>query len=232
MKKNKNKLNIRKNINDHVLEKTYEYQKKYGFKMGTGEHATWNNEADAFKHAYMSACLSLSSTESISRFIGNYHELETPKSPRGETNMDLWNNSIGREIAYEIKQELGDFVKNYKDDKSFLYDIAAEKVVERLKKGDLIINPNDKRSFKNMQKDRLNLEDRIFYADELNNYAGPDKDVLLNHHMNQAIENNWKMPSKTELNVKVLNGDLIYVKDYVRGDGVRVNGYYRRKLTR
>ena len=49
---NKNKL--REMFNSIVLDATYKAQKKYGFEMGTGEHATWNNEADAFKHAYMS----------------------------------------------------------------------------------------------------------------------------------------------------------------------------------
>ena len=37
-------------LNKVVLNATYKAQKKYGFEIGTGEHATWNNEADAFKH--------------------------------------------------------------------------------------------------------------------------------------------------------------------------------------
>ena len=34
-------------LNKVVLNATYKAQKKYGFEMGTGEHVTWNNEADA-----------------------------------------------------------------------------------------------------------------------------------------------------------------------------------------
>ena len=37
----------RKLFNNIVLDATYKAQKKYGFEIGTGEHATWNNEADA-----------------------------------------------------------------------------------------------------------------------------------------------------------------------------------------
>lgn len=41
------------NFKKEMFKKTVEYQKKYGFDIGSGEHSTWNNEADAFKHAFM-----------------------------------------------------------------------------------------------------------------------------------------------------------------------------------
>ena len=40
------------NIKKEMFKKTVEYQKKYGFNIGSGEHDTWNNEADVFKHTY------------------------------------------------------------------------------------------------------------------------------------------------------------------------------------
>ena len=43
----------RRIFNTYVLHKTREYQKKYGFEIGEGKNGTWNNESDAFKHAYM-----------------------------------------------------------------------------------------------------------------------------------------------------------------------------------
>ena len=46
---NYSKYISRKIFNRIVLDATYKAQKKYGFEMGTGEHATWNNEAYAFK---------------------------------------------------------------------------------------------------------------------------------------------------------------------------------------
>lgn len=44
---------LRKAFNSLITGATNHYQKKYGFDIGEGEHATWNNEADAFKHAFM-----------------------------------------------------------------------------------------------------------------------------------------------------------------------------------
>ena len=37
----------RKIFNSMIVFDTKKYQKKYCFEIGTGEHATWNNEADA-----------------------------------------------------------------------------------------------------------------------------------------------------------------------------------------
>lgn len=45
----------RDEFNNYIVKQTNKYQKKYGFDIGTGEHASWNNEADAFKHVYLSA---------------------------------------------------------------------------------------------------------------------------------------------------------------------------------
>jgi len=37
----------RHGFNWWVNRETRKAQQKYGFEIGTGEHATWNNEADA-----------------------------------------------------------------------------------------------------------------------------------------------------------------------------------------
>ena len=42
------------NIFSNMMEKaTRKYQQKYGFDIGQGNNPTWNNESDAFRHAYM-----------------------------------------------------------------------------------------------------------------------------------------------------------------------------------
>jgi len=51
----KDKYMNREEFNKYIHNQTVKYQRQYGFEIGTGEHATWNNEADAFKHAYMQA---------------------------------------------------------------------------------------------------------------------------------------------------------------------------------
>lgn len=38
----------REDFNRKIHRETVKYQRRYGFEMGTGEHATWNNEAECF----------------------------------------------------------------------------------------------------------------------------------------------------------------------------------------
>ena len=45
--------NLREELNRESLKYTYKYQKMHGFEIGSGTEATHNNEADAFKHAFM-----------------------------------------------------------------------------------------------------------------------------------------------------------------------------------
>ena len=50
------RITSRKKFNEVVLEATYKAQKKYGFDMTKYDYSysnTHNNEADAFKHAYI-----------------------------------------------------------------------------------------------------------------------------------------------------------------------------------
>ena len=56
---NSNENNFIKNVNDKIYLATKHYQKQYKFEIGTGKQDTWNNEADAFKHPFGSADLSL-----------------------------------------------------------------------------------------------------------------------------------------------------------------------------
>ena len=60
--------------------------------------------------------------------------------------MDNWNNEQGREIAREIIHQYGPLatIPSEKINK-----IIAEKVVQRMKEGKLILNLNDKRQYNN-----------------------------------------------------------------------------------
>ena len=106
-KKNFDKINFSKIYGNWVLNDTVYYQKQYGFEIGTGEHATWNNESDAFKHTFMQAQLSLLVGNNASAFAGYFHELQGKlnNQDKAEEQMDLWNNAQGREIAKEIFKE-------------------------------------------------------------------------------------------------------------------------------
>ena len=141
------KINIaRKKYNDETVAKTWRYQNKYGFETGTREgHEFWNNEADAFKHAYMGADLALKLGQIPSLIIGILHENETPNNPQNEWNMDSWNNNQGREIAKEIQKEYGGRFKDLQSRQQ--EDIIAAKIIQKMKSGDLITNPNDTRKY-------------------------------------------------------------------------------------
>lgn len=149
-----------KEYNNEIYAKTKKYQKKYGFEIGEGKHDAWNNEADAFKHAFMQADLALKSTSGLSKLAGDYHELEgeLKHQPIAEKNMDLWNNEIGRKIAKEIRKE----GQHRLIKRSDLDDIIAEKVVQRMRKGELITHPSDPRKYKS-PKQKFDEEIRAKY---------------------------------------------------------------------
>jgi len=104
-------LNIVKRRKNEYYNDAIKYQKKYGFDIGTGEHATWNNEADAFKHAYMQAHSRYHDGKLISKTFGNLHEWNGNKymgQSKGEENMDRWNNEVGQQIGAEVYKEFKD----------------------------------------------------------------------------------------------------------------------------
>ena len=222
------KFITRKEFNNRIVNKTHEFQKKFGFNIGTGQHATWNNEADAFKHALMQAELSFRYNKPISHIIGDYHEMETFQSPNTERNMDLWNNAIGREVAEDIKRKYGKELSAYSADE--FDELVAPKIMEKMKKGELITNPNDPRKYKNIRFELLNNNDRILYDGEFQKFDEKKKKRLKDNFINQIIDNNWKLPSRLELNKKVLQGDLMYIKDYIKTDGTKLHGYYPRRI--
>ncbi len=216
----------RKGFNSYILQATKNYQKKYGFDIGEGEHSTWNNEADAFKHAYMQWILGYYLGSDIAAELGNMHENETPYAPIGERNMDLWNNSIGREIAEKMRNSKIGFVFESP------MDIAARNIVEKIRNGELITNIDDPRKFENMELERLTDKDRIHYKEELEKYKRPLSDDILERYLEQTIDNNWMIPTKENLDNRVKTGELIYVDDYTKADGTKISGYFRRKPVR
>ncbi|MBQ2643963.1 hypothetical protein IJG14_00140 [bacterium] len=146
-KKNSDNTNIfnfiPKKYGQYVLEKTLEYQKKYGFEVGAGKEATHNNEADAFKHTFMQAQLALLTGKHAAKFFGDFHEIQGnlfQGQGKGENNMDNWNNAQGREIAKELIHEYG--IKVTAAFNPDVCDLIAEKVHQRMKAGKLITHPS------------------------------------------------------------------------------------------
>jgi hypothetical protein len=188
---------------------------------------THNNEADAFKHAYMSWFLSYWGNDIKSKELGDMHENETPNAPYGERNMDLWNNAMGREIAYEMKWKLGEDYDLLGDDWASEY--ASRKIYEKMQKGELITNPNDKRKYENLELELLNEKDRVYSDGEFKNFDEKVQTLKMSKYMDYIVDNNWEAPTEENLNKRVQSGELIYVENYVRSDGTKVHGYYRRR---
>ncbi|MBR1907564.1 hypothetical protein IJ818_01355 [bacterium] len=232
------------------MPKQKKYQKIYGFEIGTGEHDTWNNEADAFKHAYMQAIAQFDFGSVTSNIGGYYHEFEglLKNQSKEEANMDLWNNEIGREIGRNIKKfVMGKRKSEYPKEK--IEDMIAEEIVKRMKNGELITNPKDNRSyinkklgvyeinklrkqFKTFTGYASDIQDniptnKIFTAEEIGNLSTNDF-IKFEKYIDNQLEN-YGIPRNFEAEEKVKSGDLIWVNSYIRDDGTEVKGYYRCK---
>ena len=130
---------------DIMLRDTAKFQEIYGLEVGSNGSA-WNNESDAFRHAYMQAYLTLRLGEIPAKILGKYHEIDgnmRNNQDRAEETMDLHNNSVGREIGNELKKEH----KNEKinPDSTEIKEIIAKKVAERMQAGKLILDPSGRR---------------------------------------------------------------------------------------
>jgi hypothetical protein len=207
--------------------KSEKYAQKYGLYMRANTKGH-NDEVDAFRHAFAQALLCLKLSENTARRLGTVYEMYddiADRQPRKERNMDQWNNAVGREIAREIKITIEG--KNYKPQE--IEDIVAEKIIKRMKKGDLITNPEtDTRKYneKTFKERMLNLKNRVFYKNELTMNDIDNNPELMDEFLNQALEQK-ELPTKETLDNQVAIGNMIYVKNYERSDGTKVSGYYR-----
>ncbi len=218
-----------KKFKEDMFRKTFEYQNKYGFHIGSGEHSTWNNEADAFKHTFMQARTTVIYGASISKIFADLHERNGNKyysQSKGEENMDKWNNAIGREIGEEIKKEIKN--KNYNDEQ--IDELIAKKVMERMRAGKLITHPSDKRKYTGFAAniDGADIPDgKIFTAEEIGKLSSEDFEKFEKYIDNQLKE--FGVPRENQAQNMLSTGELICVNDYTRDDGTPVKGYYRRK---
>ena len=76
------------------------------------------------------------------------HENKTKKNPRSEWNMDSWNNDQGRKIAKEIIKEYGEDFYDKNPEKC--EQIIAAKTIVKMRNGELINHPDDKRKYKGL----------------------------------------------------------------------------------
>lgn len=122
---------------DHLIKMVLFYCNLYHIDLGKDGVTHYNNEADAFKHCFFQAEMTLWFGPVIAEWIGNHHE-DKPNNPQGEKEMDLHNNQVGRDIANEYMYRnplwmLSDWIKTYND--------IAYKIVVAMRRGELITKP-------------------------------------------------------------------------------------------
>ena len=81
-------------------------------------------------------------------------------------------------------------------------------------------------SYDKYNDDIFSPYNRIFHKLEMN-VRDMDEETL-KQYVNQYYDDDYKFSQKEELDRRVRFGELIYVEDYVRSDGTKVSGYYRR----
>ena len=224
------------NFTKEMISDTNRYQKKYGFQIGENNFAV-DNEADAFRHTFMQAYLSIFyGGNTIAKILGDIHEgtvLKTNSQYTPSSNMDLWNNQQGREIAEELKKEFGGSLTKFFTDDA-IKDIIADKVMKRMKNGQLITSPDDKRKFEEKKYQKITSKDansddleRIFTAEEIGDMSNDEYSLFEKYLDNQM--KTFGIPRRAQADEEVKSGNLIWVNSYIRSDGTEVSGYFRRK---
>ena len=145
---NENTNEYRKYVNDKTIEVTDKFQKKFNLeKRDKKGNEYWNNESDAFKHAYMQAYLTINNGIFYAWGAGTYHEQEVRifNQPIEEEKMDTHNNKIGRDIGEKIKKEFGSKWNNLSEEMKD--NIIGVRIIERMQNGELITNPDGRRSY-------------------------------------------------------------------------------------
>jgi hypothetical protein len=96
-----------------------------------GRSDTDNDLANAFKHAYWNALMTKYMDYDFAKYIADNHELN-PGGTQKQTDMDFWNNKVGRDIGEALKD------KGITDE-----EVYAQEILKNA--NDLIQNLNDAR---------------------------------------------------------------------------------------
>ena len=120
---------FKKSYEKHLNEKVEKYYNIYHFSMEPN-HTSYNNEADAFKHTYLSAELTILFGAYIAEKIGIMQEDTNPYNTDAERKMDLHNDSVGIKIGKELRKGMFHLIN--------MDDTIAEEVMKAMNNGELI----------------------------------------------------------------------------------------------
>ena len=146
---------------NELFDDTEYYRNKYRLYEDENYNRGWNDKKDAFRHAYSRAYTTYSRGEVYSNAGMTYHEIDGNlhgQDPK-EENMDKWNNQVGKEIGDEVKNMVRG-MENMFNDQS-IKDYIADMVMQRMRAGDLITNPNDSRKFSDYNKIKARKEELV-----------------------------------------------------------------------
>lgn len=199
----------REYINKRTLEVTGRFQKYYNLEIRDKKgNEYWNNECDAFKHAYMQAYMTTVYNENIANMAGLSHEIEGKIShqPKNEEKMDLHNNKIGREIGDNVKKEYGDSWKTLSEEQKD--NIIGVRIIERMQNGELITHPNGSQVYKGKTVDSAKVKgykggDLSKMVEKSNSEKFSDK--IRENYKNK--KNNYVINSKSSNNTQITGNE-------------------------
>ncbi len=242
---NKKSLNPITNFKQEMYNEAGNYQKIYGYETNPDpDHASWNNEADAFKHAFMQAIGVQRYNVPIAAGLAKLHELYgrvNKGQPKAEENMDNWNNRVGRAIGLELREMLKNDPGVKKD--RYIKNLAAELVMQKMREGKLITSPDDPRKFiahplinnitnkltNTLQNAIAPLNDgKTFFTTKVIDNMTNEEFLNVQDVIDTQIKNKFA-PSEYEAKEGVASGAYIYVNEYTRDDGTKVKSYYRKR---
>lgn len=156
------KINILSLKTKSELE-SYEFIDKYlrklprardgSFDLFTGEF--YDNDVDAIRHAYTSGIFTQEYGEKVTQILGELNELiplggnSSSNNPNSK-NMDLWNNSVGRKLGARSTGKLKLF----------------KLILKALKKGELIIDPDNDSRLKSIIQSEINIKNKVVVIKE------------------------------------------------------------------
>ena len=129
-------IDLRIDARDEIygfIDKYYKpMPKKSDGTINTRASGLVDNDIDALRHSYVSAVYVIEYSEQTADLLGRINEFISSEMDPQVTNMDLWNNSVGR--LYSKKGKRG----------KELFDL----LLKALKNGELIITPEDPRKYR------------------------------------------------------------------------------------
>lgn len=198
-------------LKKETKHEAYNLIDKYFKKLPKNNDGTFNeladdfndNDVDALRHAYCSGVFTQEYGEKAADIFGRLNEYfpgENSSSSNAEnsTNMDLWNNSIGRKYGKKTKSRKDLF----------------KRLLKALKNGELIIDPeNDKRKYIGAGEIKSDTSELVIVLDENKNgknrifYDLNKKIVMKKNEFVTLIKNG----NYSNYELRVIGGDEIPV---------------------